>query len=553
MRHYRTRDARMAHSAGTSAAAGATASSERPHTVSGRLPEFRQPPGDKNGTRVARTSFMRQECNGPDGCGCRTALFRTLFDSVPCGVYELHADGRIAAANATLATILGHADVGELEGRLLSTYDVDPASRDAWLRKVLEQGRANGDKRQLRARDGTVLVVLESAFVTGGQGDDCRIQGSITDITAHTTLEQQVRQSHKLEALGSLAGGIAHDFNNLLTAILGQSELLLDDLPDDGEVTRSVREIQYAAQSAARLTGQLLAFSRRESARPELLDVNAEIERLTAMLRRVIGEDITLHIERGEPVLIRADKTLLEQVVMNLAVNARDAMPNGGSLVIATRAREQGVTVAVSDTGVGMDAATEARIFEPFFTTKGDEGTGLGLATVHTLVSRHGGTIAVKTAAGAGTTFEVSLPAATGERRPEPAAAPPADVRPAPPAARVMLVEDDDAVRQLVGYALRARGCTVIEMANAEDALQYLSGTADACDLLISDVVLPRMDGHTLARSARASAAALPVVLMSGYTHVDLPEDVTFLRKPFTPSELLGAVGHAVAGVPCVR
>ncbi len=382
------------------------------------------------------------------------------------------------------------------------------------------------------------------------------------DITRDLSLEAQLQQAQKMEGIGRLAGGVAHDFNNLLSVILGSSRFVLDALRESDPLREDLLEIQRAGERAAVLTRQLLAFSRRQPLKAEPLDVNHVITEMRKMLERILGEDVEL-VERLAPTVgvIKADSGQIEQVIMNLVVNARDAMPSGGQLVIATddvdidaefAAAHGGldhgphVRIAVSDTGVGMDAKTQARIFEPFFTTKGiGKGTGLGLSTVYGIVTQSGGRIHVYSELGHGTTFNVYLPrveAAVGAR-PLPAQA----VGPRG-AETVLLVEDDEPVRRLVRRVLEGAGYRVIAAANGGEGLLACEQHPEAIDLVLTDVVMPMMSGPDFVERARKLRPGARVLYMSGYTddaivrHGLLDGDVEFVNKPLSNAELLKRV-----------
>jgi PAS domain S-box-containing protein len=383
-------------------------------------------------------------------------------------------------------------------------------------------------------------------------------------------MELQLAQAAKLEAVGQLAGGIAHDFNNLLTGIGGVVELLQLSMPEDDPNLPDVLELRQAVERGAGLTRQLLAFSRQQPIAPTILDLNLLLDETSRMLRRLIGEDIELSLvpTAGE-LCVRADRTQLEQVLLNLAVNARDAMPGGGRLRLElSRARIEAHTprrhpdacpgefarLQVSDTGVGMDPATLSRIFEPFFTTKPiGAGTGLGLAMVHGIVSKAGGYVQVTSQPGAGATFEIWLPLAQERATPEETAAPPRRGG----RETVLLVEDEEMVLRFTGQLLRKLGYEVLPAASAEDALATV-GEGVRFDLLLTDVLLPGIDGLELFRRLAAQRGGFPVVFMSGYTGSVLAErglretGAAFLQKPFSHDELASKV-RAALNAPVAR
>jgi signal transduction histidine kinase len=362
---------------------------------------------------------------------------------------------------------------------------------------------------------------------------------------ARRAVERQLQEAQKMEAVGRLAGGIAHDFNNLLTAISGYGELALMKL--DGAPAREyVEEMQRASERAAQLTRQLLAFSRRQVLQFEVVDLNAVVADLERMLARLLGVGIELDVRLDASLApTKADPGQLQQVVLNLALNARDAMPDGGTLAIATANVGPNVVLTVSDTGEGMDEETLARVFEPFFTTKpAGEGTGLGLATVYGIVKQTGGDVSVRSARGSGTIFEVSLPRSNGAV----ADRGDADVPEAEEAeATLLLVEDEDVVRRLAAEMLRGAGYRVLEASNGTEAMAI--AREEEIDVLLSDVVMAGMSGPQVAQELRRNRPELRVLFMSGYTadaiasHGDLPANTSFLPKPFTRAALLGALG----------
>jgi PAS domain S-box-containing protein len=398
-------------------------------------------------------------------------------------------------------------------------------------------------------------------------GRPARLLGVGMDVHREKLLERQFYQAQKVEAIGQLAGGIAHDFNNMLTAVLGNANLILDELDASSPLRADVEEIVKAAERAAALTRQLLAFGRKQMLQPVPVDLNTIVKDLSQMLRRVIGEHIELATV-GPPNLspVRADPTQIEQVIMNLVVNARDAMPTGGRLSIETTGVEldetyaaghiavrpgRYVMLAVSDTGTGMDDATKRRLFEPFFTTKErGKGTGLGLATVYGIVKQSGGSIWVYSELGHGTTFKVYLPVADEA----PQAAAPAEPAPRPlrGSETILLVEDEPAVRQLTRVLLERAGYRVIAAGNAQEAVeQFLSADAKI-DLVITDVVMPGASGPALLKYLTERRPNLKVLFMSGYADDAVPalgrldKDAVFLQKPFTGERLIKKVHEAL-------
>ncbi len=389
------------------------------------------------------------------------------------------------------------------------------------------------------------------------------------ELTERRELEEQLRQAQKMEAVGRLAGGIAHDFNNLLTAIRGNADLLLNDYPLDDPIKSNVEEINKAAERAASLTRQLLAFSRRQVLQPRVIELDLVLREMDGLLRRITADDIQLitrTVSRG--ALVRVDRGQLEQVLLNLVVNARDAMPAGGSLLIESGTAELGVDfvrhhagaqtgsyvrLVVSDTGRGMDEPTLAHMFEPFFTTKSvGQGTGLGLATVYGIVKQSGGYITVESQTGAGTRFDIYLPRVFDQT--EPSSTPP--VQPVDASEpTVLLVEDEQAVRALAARILRKNGYRVLEARDGIEAQSVAAGFSGSISVLVTDVVMPRMGGRELAELLRAERPGLPVLYMSGYTDDALVHHgvvagtgTWFLQKPFTPDGLARKLREIING-----
>ncbi len=410
-------------------------------------------------------------------------------------------------------------------------------------------------------RDGTVIEVEVTGHEIDWNGRPARLVMAI-DVTERRQLEEQLRQAQKMEAIGRLAGGIAHDFNNLLTAIGGYTRLLLDALDPDDPRREDAIQIEVAAERAASLTNQLLAFSRGGMVQPGRIDLNEVIATVKPLLGRLIGEHIAIALDlRAARPWVLADRTQLEQMLINLGANARDAMPGGGTLRIETddldaaTAWRQGVTsgasvaLTVSDTGVGIAEEVRERVFEPFFTTKDPgQGTGLGLATVYATVRQAGGRIRLLSEPGRGTTFRILFPlvdADVDEPRSPAADSPATDVR-----ARILLVEDEASVRDLVSRILVAAGHDVVAAADGREALRLATTADPPIELLVSDVVMPGMSGLQLARELRARVPGIRIVLMSGYTAEPFDaSDVGFglLPKPFIADQLLDHVRAALA------
>jgi two-component system cell cycle sensor histidine kinase/response regulator CckA len=480
--------------------------------------------------------------------------YRELFENANDMVFTLDLDGRFTAINRAGERITGlprEELLGRRMGDLLAERpDVATPGADTVAYEC-----------ELIADDGR-RVALEVASRVIRSGDDpIGVQGIARDVSERRALEEQLRQAQKMEAVGQLAGGVAHDFNNLLTAITGYSEFALGRLDDGSEKVRSnINEIKKAAERASALTRQLLAFSRKQILQPKLIRPDELVAGLDDLLRRLIGKHIEiLTVSRPGLGFVRVDPGQLEQVVVNLAVNARDAMPDGGRLTIETanvdldeldaRAHEGAlpgpyVTVAVQDTGDGIDAAALPRIFEPFFTTKEQgKGTGLGLATVYGIVQQSGGFLAVDSDTGAGSSFRVYLPRLDGEA-PAAAVEAEADATLAEGSETVLLVEDEAIVRDLLREILETTGYRVLEAVDGVDALALADAHTEAIDLLLTDVVMPKMSGRDLAERFREVRPDTKVLYTSGYTdgaiaeHGVLAPGTEFLQKPFSFAEL---------------
>ena len=485
--------------------------------------------------------------------------FRLLVEGArDYAIYLLDADGVVVSWNLGAERMFGFTAsriVGSHYSAFFLDEDRNAGVPEALLQRAALDGTAHAEGWRARA-DGTRFWC--EGVVTALRVDGGELRGFskvARDLTERRRLEEHLRHAQRMEAVGQLAGGVAHDFNNLLTVIMGESDMLLFDLPSGDPRRVAVSDIRDAASRASNLTRQLLAFSRKQVLASRIVDLNVIVSAVERMLRRLIGEDIVL-TTMLDPALdkVRVDPGQIEQVLMNLAVNARDAMPRGGRLTIetgnidadATRATQlncaQGrhVSLSVADTGTGMDHATLVRIFEPFFTTKAaGAGTGLGLATVHGIVAQSGGCIAVQTVLGTGTTFTILLPSVDSDG---------ADggdlLRAAPGAETVLLVEDDSRVRRISRLALEAHGYKVLEAASAADAMTQADHHAGDIHLVLADVVLPDANGRELVTRVLALHAHARVLFMSGYVDdasarhglADLGD--TFLQKPFSSVEL---------------
>jgi PAS domain S-box-containing protein len=403
--------------------------------------------------------------------------------------------------------------------------------------------------RIVRPRDGGVRWVLCGGEISfDARKTPARLAGTVLDITDRRSIEAQLLQAQKMESIGRLAGGVAHDFNNLLTVINGYADQVLGQVSSDEFVYPQIKEIRSAGDRAAELTMQLLAFSRKQVLQPKVLSLNDIVRDSDKMLRRVIGEEIDL-VCILDPSLrpVEADPGQIHQVIVNLAVNARDAMPGGGRLTIETTNVESGVCLTIRDTGHGMDASTLEHVFEPFFTTKGvGQGTGLGLATVYGIIRQSAGHISVESEVGHGTTFTVLLPASEGVVAPALSAEPVLSG-----SGSVLLVEDEEGVRRLIATILEQYGYRVLAAPDGVEALRVFEECGNRIDLLISDVVMPRMRGPELAAQLRRLQPGMNVLFISGYTDPSITSQVVsagshFLQKPFAVDELVRAVSEAL-------
>ena len=502
-----------------------------------------------------------------------TAELNASLASAPVGFAFHDLDGRYRRVNACLAALDGvsaDAHVGRLPSEVVPGFG---RAIDTYVAQTLELGSGafNVELTDGTPRATDVRHWLASFYpIRTVEGELIGVGSVVTDLTAHKQLELQLVHSQKMEAVGRLAGGVAHDFNNILTAISGFGEFALAELGPEAAGARSdIEQVLAAANRAGALTRQLLAFSRQQVLQPRVLDLNEVVSGVSPMLARVIGEDVNLVSKvNGRLGTVKADPNQLEQVLVNLVVNARDAMPHGGTVVIETANIEldadyasahDGVTpgphvmLAVTDTGVGMDVATRSRAFEPFFTTKEPgKGTGLGLATVYGIVKQSGGTVEVYSELARGTTFKVYLPRAVDQRESRPT--PPTNAVVVPNGiATVLLVDDDPFVASTGRRALERVGYTVLSAANGREAIEVAAGHADKLDLVITDLVMPEMGGRELARHLLATRPAVRVLYTSGYTAEAMNQQAVlepgdaFLGKPFTPDALLRQVQAILA------
>ena len=538
--------------------------------------------------------------SSPIAAGEGICLPTWLFDDAPIGLALLKEDGSIQSCNLALARFFS-ADRDALRGTLLTSH-VSAEDRDevnaalsklvmGTARAVHAEVRLPGEGADARAAS---LHAARMESATDGADDlteeDCGIILHVIDETEQRHLEVQFTQSQKMQAIGQLAGGVAHDFNNLLTAMIGFCDLLLQRHGPDDPSFADIQQIKQNANRATNLVRQLLAFSRKQTLAPVVLDPTEALADLSHLLGRLIGEQVDLRLDHTAGAhLVRADRGQFDQVIINLVVNARDAMPGGGTLTVTTRNEtvidpvQRGpeimppgayVVVEVADTGTGIAKENLERIFEPFFSTKEvGAGTGLGLSTVYGIVRQSDGYIFVDSGIGQGTTFSIYLPAHGAEGEVGLNAAAAADKALAERHAEVsrqgvdstetadltgegviLLVEDEDAVRLFGSRALRNKGYTVLEADNGETALDVLNGTDQQINLIVSDVVMPGMDGHTFVQLVRQEMPDIKVILMSGYAEDVFREEISrdttihFLAKPFSLRALAGAVKDVLAG-----
>ncbi len=496
--------------------------------------------------------------------------FAGLFRDAPMGVALADASGAITEANAAFAHFFGieGAVVGKACADLVDAHD--QAAVRALIARAA-QGHAGKQAIELRSPSERMAELFASPQVGGAVL-------YLVDVSEQKALETKFAQSQKMQAVGQLAGGVAHDFNNLLTVIIGNCEFLLMRHPAGDPSFKEINEVHQNALRAAALVGQLLAFSRKQTMQPKTLALGDVIGELAQMLRRLLGEGITLAVEKDSDLWpVHADEAQLSNAIINLVVNARDAMPSGGTVTIATHNRSvssasalgtaimppgEYVEIEVADTGVGMSKEIQSKIFDPFFTTKPvGQGTGLGLATVYGIVKQTGGFITVDSEVGHGTAFKIYLP----RMRVEAGAAAVVEIQ-APAAPRdvtgqdtILLVEDEEAVRSFAARALRMRGYNVLEASGGEEALEIVKAGKTEIHLLITDVVMPNMDGPTMVRHVKELKPDLAVIFMSGYAEEafrrndEKAEDVHFLPKPFGLKQLAAKVKEVLSSQPAPR
>ena len=497
--------------------------------------------------------------------------FRQLAESIQQVFWMTDPRGALLYVSPAFETIFGRSCESLVANPGVWMDAVHPDDRERVEQAAYARSRRDeyDEVYRIVRPDGAVRWIRDRAFhMYDEAGELYRLVGTAADITEQRHLEEQLQQAQKMEIVGRLAGGVAHDFNNLLTVINGMADLVLAGLAEDDPARRDLTQIRLAGDRAAALTGRLLAVSRRQILKPEVIDLSAIVTGLRDMIQRLIGEDITLVLELAPDLAsIRADPGQIEQVLLNLVVNALDAMPDGGVITIETRtvqvdqvyaAEHPGTRtgphamLGVRDTGIGMDESIRRRIFEPFFTTKAyGKGTGLGLSMVYGIVKQSGGSIWFQSEPGHGSRFTIYLPYVTGS---------PASRAAQPPAATarghetVLVVEDELPLRELAARVLAAAGYTVLQAANGADALALLAGHAEPVHLVFTDVVMPGMNGRELAARLAQLRPAIRVLYTSGYTedailrHGVLDDPGRFLSKPYTPSVLRRRIREALDG-----
>jgi PAS domain S-box-containing protein len=489
---------------------------------------------------------------------------QTIIDTEPACVKLVSHDGLLMEMNPAGLAMIGTTDSTQVIGRpAIELVHPDDRAKFLQMHSAARAGSPAAGELRIVGANGVERWVDSHMvpFDASPDGRDARpaVLSVTSDITDRKRLEEQLRQSHKMEAIGLLAGGIAHDFNNLLTAIAGYTDLVLQTFDEHDERRDDLHEVAKAAQRATAMTGRLLAFSRRQILQSAVIDVNGMVIDIERLLRRTIPENIDLGLQVGSATnRVRADRGQLEQVLVNLAINASDAMPHGGQLRIITEtvgvdhawARDhppmpvgEYVRLSVSDTGIGMSPETQARVFEPFFTTKDrGEGTGLGLATVYGIVKQSGGYIWLDSKVGGGTTFSVYLPSVQEAVEPPVSTAPVNS--PTGGSQTILLAEDDAAIRRLARNVLVSHGYTVLDARDGDEALAIARQYPGAIDLLIADVVMPGLGGHDLAIRLATERPDIRVLYTSGYTEnvmmrAGFEQGLLLLPKPFLPADLL--------------
>ena len=523
--------------------------------------------GRLNGRRAPAAPMVR-----PEALGLVTSVgqvpadrLRTIFDGMFDGVWLVSGNGTTTYANEAMATLLGTSH-DKMRGRSITDF----LAADQWddVMGFLARQRAHAGERMeicFRRVDGSDLFGVVAGSPILAEGDVfVGTMLNVSDVTGKRSIDAQVVQSQRLEAVGQFAGGIAHDFNNLLTAIHGYTTMAIDNLPADDPIRHDLAQVIESSERATAITRQLLAFTRRQVLMAIDVDPAVVVAGLLPILGPLLGEVVIRMDVSAHHDWVRVDPTQLEQVILNLTLNARDAMPSGGTVTISIHDLEGPdperpdpdltggpfVRISVADTGIGMDEATRAQIFDPFYTTKSaGHGTGFGLSTVFGIVAQSDGQVQVETAPGKGSTFHVDLPRVPGK----PKAATATPIEPIQHGSgTILLAEDNPAVRQFARQSLESAGYTVFAAAGAQEAIEASEHWSTSIEVLVTDMVMPGMHGHDLARLIRKSRPGIGIVLMSGYTDHFLGggaelDEFEFLNKPFTAAALTTAVGRAMA------
>lgn len=511
-------------------------------------------PAIQRGLREA--AARRQHREATRALSERDELLRALVEASPAGIVMVSHDGHVRIRNHAANALLGKLENG----------DAGSGRRELpGFREIVERalsGESVQDRRLSQQVDGGALELEVSAAPI--RAPSSGVAGAVViaiDVSHRAELEEQLRQSQKMEAVGQLAGGVAHDFNNILTAISGYADFLLNDLPAEGTLRSDAEEIRKAADRGSALTRQLLTLSRKQVVSPEHLDLGMVIVGLEKMLRRVVGEDLVFEVQAPEDLPVHADRGQIEQILMNLVVNARDAMPGGGTVSIrGARVHDPVgddpcVLLEVADTGSGIPPEVLDRVLEPFFTTKeAGRGTGLGLSIVHGIVVQSGGRLVIDSEFGKGTRVGIYLPLHEAPPLQTPALARPSAAEPER-SATILVVEDDESIRTVTVRALRDAGFRVLEAENGEAALREAQEAGGAVDLVLLDVIMPRLNGPSTAAALREEHGISRILYMSGYTGDALAQhggaDVrrNLIAKPFGQRELIGRIDEMLAGV----
>lgn len=508
------------------------------------------------GAQVAeRRSAETERARSAEDLVHNRELLASIHRNVNEGVYRSLPDGTLIYVNEAFARLFGYDTPESILPVNANDLHDEPERREQLKGVITRQDIISNEEVRFRRRDGSAFWgLVSSSAIRGPDGEVACYDGAITDVTAWKSVEEQLRQAQRLESVGQMAGGIAHDFNNMLTAIVGYNDLVRTSVGPGDPVREYSDGILRASERAAALTHQLLAYSRRQMLSPQELELGATVEHLGDMLRRLIGDDIRLLIDTVPGgCWARVDRSQFEQVIVNLVVNARDAMPAGGTVTISLKDVGTHIVLAVRDTGTGMPDEVKARAFDPFFTTKArGKGTGLGLSTVYGIVMQSGGEIAIDSRPGQGTAVSIRLPRVEAAEEPEiSASAPPQRHEHA--AATIVFAEDEPEVRDLTTRVLEQAGYTVLAAADGQAALELCRQRHEPIDLLLTDVVMPRLGGRDLAARLLAERPGLRVLFVSGY--IDDAGDLCqmvgpagdFLQKPFQPEQLVACVRRLLA------